>query len=134
MPGAYEPFVRAGTITIASPVTTTVSATLHSQVNVTRFRGSSSAVISTRVSTWSAMQDERRIMAPGEFRAGRSKYVYMVYGYDFHFCVGAGISDRLLKANFTGLFTTRIAPPTAFPPVPPAPPKPPGDPLVPDGA
>jgi len=51
----------------------------------------------------SAMKDSRRIPKPNQFRSDRPKDVYMVYGYQFHYCVGAAIADVMMKEIFTAL-------------------------------
>jgi cytochrome P450 len=56
------------------------------------------------VSSLSAMQDSRRLHRPQDFRADRAPYVYLTFGYDFHYCIGRAISDELLAANLGGLF------------------------------
>lgn len=62
------------------------------------------------VSTWSAMQDHRRVRQPRRFCTDRSPHVYMPYGYKFHYCVGRGIADRLLHENLAAIFLRQARP------------------------
>ena len=49
------------------------------------------------ISGMSAMQDSRRVHKPNKFDPDRSPDVYMIYGYQFHYCVGAAIADVMMK-------------------------------------
>lgn len=55
------------------------------------------------ISYMSAMLDKRRIAKPHQFDPDRSKDVYMVYGYQFHYCVGAAIADVMMQEIFMAL-------------------------------
>jgi cytochrome P450 len=55
------------------------------------------------ISGMSAMLDSRRIAKPKQFDPSRSKDVYMIYGYQFHYCVGAAIADMMMKEIFMAL-------------------------------
>lgn len=54
----------------------------------------------------SAMMDSRRIDKPKQFDANRSRDVYMIYGYQFHYCVGAAIADAMMKEIFMAIMKT----------------------------
>ncbi|SDD34206.1 cytochrome P450 [Kordiimonas lacus] len=56
------------------------------------------------ISGMSAMKDKRRIADPNRFDPNRSKDVYMVYGYHFHYCVGDKIADTMMEEIFTAIF------------------------------
>lgn len=58
------------------------------------------------VATGSAMMDSRRLAQPDAFLTNRADAVYFTYGLDsgFHYCVGAGISNELVRANLGGIF------------------------------
>ena len=51
-----------------------------------------------------AMKDRRRQRQPRRFNADRSLDGYMIYGFDFHFCVGAYIADNLAIETLGALF------------------------------
>ncbi|MEX0298377.1 MAG: cytochrome P450, partial [Kordiimonas sp.] len=55
------------------------------------------------ISGMSAMLDSRRIKEPKKFNPNRSSDVYMIYGYQFHYCVGAAIADVMMEEIFTAL-------------------------------
>lgn len=55
------------------------------------------------VSFMAAMMDPRRIADPKRFDPGRSRDVYMVYGYRFHYCVGWAISDAMMMEIFMAI-------------------------------
>ncbi len=55
------------------------------------------------ISGMSAMMDSRRIQEPNKFDPNRSSDVYMIYGYQFHYCVGAAIADVMMEEIFTAL-------------------------------
>jgi cytochrome P450 len=55
------------------------------------------------ISGMSAMLDSRRIEQPKKFDPNRSPDVYLVYGYHFHYCVGAAIADVMMEEIFTSL-------------------------------
>jgi cytochrome P450 len=59
------------------------------------------------ISFMAAMMDPRRIPDPKRFDPTRSKDVYMVYGYRFHFCVGWAISDAMMKEIFMAIMKRR---------------------------
>lgn len=52
----------------------------------------------------SAMLDRRRNPLPRAFDGNRSLDSYMIYGYDFHFCVGDYIADNLAVETMGALF------------------------------
>jgi len=54
-------------------------------------------------SLMSAMKDSSRIPSPNTFDPNRPKDVYMVYGYQFHYCVGAAIADVMMQEIFTAI-------------------------------
>ena len=53
----------------------------------------STIVLSNQV----AMKDRRRIQSPERYDPDRSRHQYMLYGHDFHYCVGAAINDVMLE-------------------------------------
>lgn len=55
------------------------------------------------ISAMAAMRDKRRITDPARFDPYRSPDVYMIYGYQFHYCVGAAIADVMMKEIFMAL-------------------------------
>lgn len=55
------------------------------------------------ISGMSAMLDSRRVQEPKKFDPDRSSDVYMIYGYQFHYCVGAAIADVMMEEIFTAL-------------------------------
>lgn len=55
------------------------------------------------ISGMSAMLDKRRISEPKKFDPERSPDVYMIYGYQFHYCIGAAIADVMMEEIFTAL-------------------------------
>lgn len=55
------------------------------------------------VSLQSAMMDKRRVKDPKRFDPGRSPSVRLIYGHQFHHCIGAAISDTVLVEIFRGL-------------------------------
>lgn len=55
------------------------------------------------ISAMSAMLDKRRVDQPKKFDPERSPDVYMIYGYQFHYCIGAAIADVMMKEIFTAL-------------------------------
>lgn len=55
------------------------------------------------ISAMSAMLDKRRIDEPKAFDPERSPDVYMIYGYQFHYCIGAAIADVMMQEIFTAL-------------------------------
>jgi cytochrome P450 len=55
------------------------------------------------ISGMSAMMDSRRIKDPNQFNPQRSPDVYMIYGYQFHYCVGAAIADVMMEEIFMAL-------------------------------
>jgi len=55
------------------------------------------------ISFMAAMMDARRIAHPERFDPDRSPDVYMIYGYKFHWCVGAYISDAMMKEIFMSI-------------------------------
>ena len=55
------------------------------------------------ISGMSAMLDSRRIAKPYEFNPNRSRDVYLIYGYHFHYCVGAAIADVMMEEIFIAL-------------------------------
>ncbi len=57
------------------------------------------------ISGMSAMLDSRRIADPHKFRPDRSPDVYLIYGYHFHYCVGAAIADVMMEEIFTALLS-----------------------------
>lgn len=57
------------------------------------------------ISGMSAMLDSRRIVEPKKFDPDRSPDVYLVYGYHFHYCVGAAIADVMMQEIFTSLLS-----------------------------
>ncbi|NVJ99095.1 MAG: cytochrome P450 [Alphaproteobacteria bacterium] len=52
------------------------------------------------ISAMAAMMDKRRIKSPNTFDPYRSRDVYMIYGYQFHYCVGAAIADVMMQEIF----------------------------------
>ncbi|MCJ9429332.1 cytochrome P450 [Kordiimonas marina] len=54
-------------------------------------------------SLMSAMMDSRRIPDPNRFDPNRPRDVYMIYGYQFHYCVGAAIADVMMEEIFMAL-------------------------------
>lgn len=59
------------------------------------------------ISFMAAMMDPRRIAEPKRFDPNRSKDVYMVYGYQFHYCVGWAISDAMMMEIFMAIMRRR---------------------------
>lgn len=55
-----------------------------------------------------AMLDRRRNPQPRAFDANRSLDSYMIYGYDFHFCVGDYIADNLAVETMGALFARGV--------------------------
>ena len=55
------------------------------------------------VSLQSAMLDKRRVKNPKRFDPNRSPSVRMVYGHQFHYCIGETISNAVLVEIFKGL-------------------------------
>ena len=55
------------------------------------------------ISFLSAMLDARRVPNPKHFDPSRPDDVYMIYGHQFHYCVGAQISDAMMKEIFMAL-------------------------------
>lgn len=55
------------------------------------------------ISYMSAMKDRRRIVDPDRFKPDRSPDVYMIYGYQFHYCVGAAIANVMMEEIFMSL-------------------------------
>jgi cytochrome P450 len=55
------------------------------------------------ISFMAAMMDPRRVTQPKVFDATRSPDVYMIYGYQFHWCVGAYISDAMMQEIFMAI-------------------------------
>jgi cytochrome P450 len=53
--------------------------------------------------TQSAMFDSRRVKKPGRFDANRSPYVYMVYGFGLHRCIGKPIADVQITQTMKAL-------------------------------
>lgn len=62
------------------------------------------------ISGMSAMLDSRRIEAPKKFDPRRSPDVYMIYGYQFHYCIGAAIADVMMEEIFTALMSRNPKP------------------------
>jgi cytochrome P450 len=65
------------------------------------------------ISFMAAMKDRRRVRNPYAFDHRRSPDVNMIYGYQFHWCVGARISDAMMQGIFMALM--RRAPRAAGP-------------------
>lgn len=65
----------------------------------------STIVLSNQV----AMKDRRRIPNPERYDPDRSRHQYMLYGHDFHYCVGAAINDVMLEELFGALLTQDVA-------------------------
>jgi cytochrome P450 len=59
------------------------------------------------VSLQSAMLDKRRIRNPKRFDPRRSPSVRMVYGHEFHYCIGESISNAVLVEIFKSLLKHR---------------------------
>lgn len=59
------------------------------------------------VSLQAAMYDRRRVRRPKRFDPYRSPSVRMVYGHEFHHCIGASIANAVLVELFTGLLKRR---------------------------
>ena len=57
------------------------------------------------MSLQSAMRDGKRVAAPKQFNPDRSPDVNMMYGHNFHYCVGDQISDAILTELFQALLT-----------------------------
>ncbi len=55
------------------------------------------------ISFMAAMMDARRVRDPKRFDTTRSPDVYMIYGYQFHWCVGAYISDAMMQEIFMAI-------------------------------
>jgi cytochrome P450 len=55
------------------------------------------------VSLQAAMYDRRRVKHPKRFDPDRSSTVRMVYGHEFHNCIGASIANAVLTEIFKGL-------------------------------
>jgi cytochrome P450 len=53
--------------------------------------------------TQSAMFDSRRVHAPRKFDADRSPYIYMLYGYGLHQCIGRRIADVQITQTMKAL-------------------------------
>ncbi|MBV9484580.1 MAG: cytochrome P450 [Frankiaceae bacterium] len=62
------------------------------------------------VSLPTAMYDRRRIEHPKRFDPGRSPAVRMVYGHQFHHCIGASIANTVLVEMFKAVLTRQPAP------------------------
>ena len=54
-------------------------------------------------STQSAMFDSRRVLKPRRFNPDRSPYVYMLYGYGLHRCIGKPIADVQITQTMKAL-------------------------------
>jgi cytochrome P450 len=55
------------------------------------------------VSLQAGMSDRRRIKNPKRFDPNRSSTVRMVYGHEFHYCIGASIANTVLIEIFKGV-------------------------------
>jgi cytochrome P450 len=55
------------------------------------------------VSLQAAMYDRRRVKHPKRFDPDRSPTVRMIYGHEFHHCIGANIANAVLTEMFKGL-------------------------------
>jgi cytochrome P450 len=55
------------------------------------------------VSLQAGMYDRRRIKNPKRFDPDRSPTVRMIYGHEFHYCIGAHIANTVLVEIFKGL-------------------------------
>jgi len=55
------------------------------------------------ISNQAAMLDGKRISNPKTFDINRSPDIYMVYGHNFHYCVGSKISNAILLELFKAL-------------------------------
>lgn len=55
----------------------------------------------------SAMKDKRRIAKPNSFNPDRSQDVYMVYGYQVHYCVGAAIANTMMEEIFHAIMSKK---------------------------
>jgi cytochrome P450 len=65
-------------------------------------------------STQSAMFDSRRVLKPRRFNPERSPYVYMLYGYGLHRCIGKPIADVQITQTMKALLRRPKLRPTGW--------------------
>jgi cytochrome P450 len=61
------------------------------------------------VSLQAGMYDRRRVKNPKRFDPNRSSTVRMVYGHQFHYCIGASIANTVLLEIFKGVLKRQPA-------------------------